>query len=357
MPLVTANQFQLQPDTGLALQRGMQLGQQFKQLQQQPRVNELTQMAAQGDKQALIELQGIAPERAAQVINTQGVQQQQKAQANEQRFRSIARGALEVQSIPTTEGKIASLTKRRNELIEQGVDTSDTDAAIDLYSTGRVDEANQLIDSVVTAGERQGFIKPKTFKSETLDIRKQEAELRAAEQKQKDLDRQVIRESNQLKRDELKLKAAENERRIEQGKKDREFTASSALSALDQGMATVELLLEGEALESAAGFQSNFPTIAGTEASGFEAQLDKLKSQTFLLQVEKMKGLGALGEKEGAKLESALAALSIKQPDKKLRSELSTVKNIMNNVKKKLQKKFGVAPEVDEAAILAKYGL
>ena len=70
-----------------------------------------------------------------------------------------------------------------------------------------------------------------------------------------------------------------------------------------------------------------------------------------------MKGLGALGEKEGAKLESALAALSIKQPDKKLRSELVLVKKIMSDAKSALQTKFGIASELDEAAILAKYGL
>lgn len=353
MALQTANQFQLTPDVVGAASRGIQLGSQFRQQQLQPRINDLTQMAANGDKQALIELQGIAPDRAAQVVNIQGAQQAQEGQATEQRIKSVIQGALEVQSIPTIEGKIAFLNKRREGLR----DTQDTDEVLALYSAGKIDEANHLIDSVITQGERQGFIKPKTFKSETLDIRKQEAELRAAEQRQKDLDRQVTRETNQLKRDELKLKAVENKRKIEQGKKDREFTANSALSALDQGMATVDSLLEGEALESAAGFQANFPTVAGTEASGFEAQLDKLKSQTFLLQVEKMKGLGALGEKEGAKLESALAALTIKQQDEKLRDELATVKNIMNNAKQKLQKKFGVATEVDEAAILAKYGL
>ena len=106
------------------------------------------------------------------------MQQQQKAQANEERFRSISRGALEVQSIPTIEGKIASLTKRRNDLLSQNpkADTSDTDAALELYSTGRTDEANQLINSVVTSGERQGFIKQTvrpTASSQDFDTFKQ----------------------------------------------------------------------------------------------------------------------------------------------------------------------------------------
>lgn len=159
MALQTANQFRLTPDIAGSFSRGMQLGDQFRQSQQQPRIEELTRMAASGDKQALIELQSIAPERAGQVVNIQGAQQKQDEQISEQRLHSVARGALEVQSIPTVEGKIASLNKRRDELVSQGVDTQDTDEILSLYSAGRIDKANQIIDSIVKLSERQGVIK------------------------------------------------------------------------------------------------------------------------------------------------------------------------------------------------------
>ena len=293
---------------------------------------------------------------AQQQVRQQGLEQEIAQRTSDQKNKDFVNSALRLQSIPDNQ-KLQALLENKQTIIDNGGDTSDTDAGIELAQAGNFEELNQGISNIITSGERQGIIQARTFESEKIAIRKQEAELRAAEQVQKGLDRDLKRETNLLKQEELQLKSTENKRQIEQAKKDREFTANGALSALDQGVATVDSLLEGDSLESATGFQSNFPTIGGSGASGFEAQLDKLKSQTFLLQVEKMKGLGALGEKEGAKLESALAALSIKQPDAKLRSELTLVKQIMSDAKSALQTKFGIASELDEAAILAKYGL
>jgi hypothetical protein len=135
-------------------------------MHQQPRINELTQMAAQGDKQALIELQGIAPERAAQVINTQGVQQQQGAQAQEQKLRSISQGAFNVQSIPSVKGKIQALQQRLKGLPE-GSDTSHTNQVLELYRSGRTDEADDLVNRAVTGGERMGFLKAQPKESQS----------------------------------------------------------------------------------------------------------------------------------------------------------------------------------------------
>tara|TARA_R110000737_G_scaffold353263_2_gene403654 strand:- start:837 stop:1871 length:1035 start_codon:yes stop_codon:yes gene_type:complete len=338
------------PDIPGSVNRGLQFAQQQKM---NPLKVDAAELAIQGQEQNL--RQGEQSMQFNQV-RQKGLEQQIAQRTSDQKNKDFVNFSLRLQSLPDDQ-KLQALLENKQTITNNDGDTSDTDAGIELAQAGNFEELNQGLSNIITQGERQGIIKSRSFTEETLNIRKQEAELRLNEQKQKNLDRDLRRETNEIKKEELELKSIENKRQIEQAKKDREFAANGALSALDQGVATVDSLLEGDGLESATGFQGNFPTISGSPASGFEAQLDKLKSQTFLLQVEKMKGLGALGEKEGAKLESALAALSIKQPDKKLRSELVLVKKIMSEAKSALQTKFGIASELDEAAILAKYGL
>ena len=54
MALQTANQFQLTPNTGQAISRGLQLGGQLQQrFITNPQIEGLTQRAATGDPQAL----------------------------------------------------------------------------------------------------------------------------------------------------------------------------------------------------------------------------------------------------------------------------------------------------------------
>jgi hypothetical protein len=271
----------------------------------------------------------------------------------EQKNRAFVMSAVRIRSLPDDQ-KLEALIQNRQTVIDNKGDPVDSDLGIKAAQAGDFDVLNQGLDNIIASGERQGIIKPRTFESEKIALRQQEAELRASEQVQTRLDRDLARETNELKKEELQSKASENQRKIAQSKRDQNFTANSALSSIDQAIETVDSLLNNGALESTAGFQSIFPTLPGSAASGFESQIDKLKSQTFLLQVEKMKGLGALGEKEGAKLESALAALSIKQPDEKLKSELKSVKQIMNDTKIALKTKFAI---LSEAETLAKYGI
>ena len=159
MPLVTANQFQLQPNTGLAAQQGLQLGQQFRQIQQQKlgnqqaqQIQDLSSKAAAGDPQALTQLSGIAPE-AAQKIQTFRATQQ------ENRFKSVVRGAQEVQNISDPTAKLAFLKQRKAELQGQNIDTSDTDEVIGLFESGDIAGGNALIDQVVQSGVQSGFLK------------------------------------------------------------------------------------------------------------------------------------------------------------------------------------------------------
>lgn len=81
---------------------------------------------------------------------------QQKEQA---RIESIIQAASDLQNIPTDEGKRDFAVRRRGELLSKGLPTQDTDEIIDLFNSGRPEEANDLIDGAVNAGIQQGFLK------------------------------------------------------------------------------------------------------------------------------------------------------------------------------------------------------
>lgn len=172
-------------------------------------------------------------------------------------------------------------------------------------------------------------------RAEAVKIRREESELKKEQLK-------LTRETNQLKRDELQKEIQSKQRNLQ-------FEASNAVDGVQASIDLIDRLSTGEGLESAAGISSAFPTLPGTAAANFEAELETFKSQAFLTQVEKMKGLGALSENEGKKLGAAIGALDLSQSDKALRASLKRIKDTLSSAKTKLQKKFNVQPQVQQA--------
>jgi hypothetical protein len=173
---------------------------------------------------------------------------------------------------------------------------------------------------------------------EGLELRKQESEIRQQQA-------QLQRETNELKRQQLESEIASAQRATQ-------FEATNAVDNIQASISTIDRLLEGEGLEAAAGISAAFPTIPGTQAANFEAELESLQSQAFLAEVEKMKGLGALTEAEGRKLTSAIGALNLSMSDKALRASLNRIRSTMERAKQKVQRKFnveaGLQPEAAE---------
>lgn len=160
MPLVTANQFQLQPNTGQAISSGLQLGRQIKQFSQQPKVEELVQQSMTGDQNAFTQLASISPQRAQQVQQFQQQSLQQEQTLLDNRRRSVIEAAVQVQSIQDPKGKVAFLKRRKIELQSKGISTEDTDEAINLFESGDIKSGNEIIDRAVNFGVRTGMIKP-----------------------------------------------------------------------------------------------------------------------------------------------------------------------------------------------------
>lgn len=65
--------------------------------------------------------------------------------------------------------------------------------------------------------------------------------------------------------------------------------------------------------------------IPGTDAYNYAQKLETLKANVFLSQVLKMKGMGALTEAEGARLEKAIASLDVGQDPVQLQKNLTEI--------------------------------
>ena len=181
-------------------------------------------------------------------------------------------------------------------------------------------------------------------KVDQLDFDKQKLEVRKLEAEQTAINNQIKQETNALKRDQLRLQVNEKAQQIEQSKLDTQFTIDSSVAAIDDTIQTTERLLEGEGLEKAAGISSLFFTTPGSEAANFEAVLDTFKSQQFIQEVDKMRGLGALGEKEGQRLVDSAGSLSLSMDDKVLRREITRIQARLRKARLTLQKKFRISP-------------
>ena len=124
MALQTANQFQLGTDfsrLGSGIQQGQQIANQFQI----------------------------------------GKQNEQKLDANaeESRIMSVVQGASELVNLPDDASKLNALYTRKQQLIQQGKPTQDTDEVIDLFERGNNHGANELIQGAVNMGIQTGRLK------------------------------------------------------------------------------------------------------------------------------------------------------------------------------------------------------
>jgi hypothetical protein len=80
---------------------------------------------------------------------------------------------------------------------------------------------------------------------------------------------------------------------------------------------------------SGTGASSFLANIPGTDARGFQAQLETFKAQTFIPMVSALKGMGALSDAEGKKLSAAVGALDPSMPEAEFERELRKVQKTL----------------------------
>lgn len=179
-------------------------------------------------------------------------------------------------------------------------------------------------------------------------------EIQRAELQDKVLDRQIARESNQIKLDELKQKQVDVRQKADVARADRQATAQGAVDTFSTALDSLSEIESSPGLAKAVGVRSAFPTVPGSDAANFEARLDTFKAQTFLPMVASLKGMGALSDAEGKKLSDAVGALSPKMSEDAFRSSIGKIRSQLEgklgNVKKQFDYQEPPAPESSQPA-------
>lgn len=165
-------------------------------------------------------------------------------------------------------------------------------------------------------------------------------EIQRAELQEKALDRQIARESNQLKLEELKQKQADVRQKADIARADRQAAAQGAVDTFSTALDSLNEIEQSPGLSKAVGIRSAFPTVPGSDASNFEARLDTFKAQTFLPMVQSLKGMGALSDAEGKKLSDAVGALSPKMSEKAFRDSIGKIRNQLESKLSTVKKQF-----------------
>ncbi|HAE6203153.1 TPA_asm: acyltransferase [Salmonella enterica subsp. diarizonae serovar 50:l,v:z35] len=165
-------------------------------------------------------------------------------------------------------------------------------------------------------------------------------EIQRAELQDKVLDRQIARETNQIKLDELKQKQADVRQKAEIAKADRQAAAQGAVDTFSTALDSLNEIEQSPGLSKAVGIRSAFSTIPGSDAANFEARLDTFKAQTFLPMVQSLKGMGALSDAEGKKLSDAVGALSPKMSEKAFRDSIGKIRNQLESKLSTVKKQF-----------------
>lgn len=156
-------------------------------------------------------------------------------------------------------------------------------------------------------------------------------EIQRAEVQDKVLDRQIARETNQIKLEELKQKQLDVRSKADSARADRQAAAQGAVDTFSTALGSLSEIESSPGLKKAVGFNSAFPTVPGTDAANFEARLDTFKAQTFLPMVASLKGMGALSDAEGKKLSDAVGALSPKMSEDAFRSSIGKIRTQLEN--------------------------
>ncbi|MGP2470848.1 phage DNA ejection protein [Yersinia sp. 2540 StPb PI] len=175
-------------------------------------------------------------------------------------------------------------------------------------------------------------------------------EIKRAELYDKALDRQISRETNQVKLDGLRQQQSANQQKVEDAKLAKQQVAQQTYDTFNTALDTIKELKEAPGLKNAVGLSSMIYTRPGSDAANFEAKLDTFKAQTFLPMVQSMKGMGALSDAEGKKLTDAVGALDPKMSEKEFTKSLDRIEGQLRGKLANAQKTFGVPIQAASSA-------
>ena len=164
----------------------------------------------------------------------------------------------------------------------------------------------------------------------------------------------TAREGNDLKRQELKLKVEEAVQKRDEKVREKVATAESGAANIDNMLNTIQRIQNNKSLDSVIGSMeggSFYPNATlgtmnpfgdGDERADAIALIETLGSQAFLAQIPNIKGMGALSNEEGKKLEAAFQNLTRRQSEKQFRATLNESSRLLMKARDKIARENGV---------------
>jgi hypothetical protein len=152
------------------------------------------------------------------------------------------------------------------------------------------------------------------------------------------------KETNALKRQENQLKLQEMIDNRDTKVRQLVAEVESSRGDMDNFLNTANRILQTpkDVVNSATGpIASRLPTL-GQATADFEGLVETLGSQAFMSQIPKMKGSGALSEREGDKLQASLQNLSLKQSPERLIDNVKESMRLIEKARKTLSIKSGL---------------
>lgn len=180
------------------------------------------------------------------------------------------------------------------------------------------------------------------------DIKKVEADIGIAKENARiaAMNAAIAREGNDLKRQELQLKLEEARTARDTKVREKVATAESGASSIDNMLNTIERIKTNPQLDNVVGsLEGRMPAAASLlddEESDAIALIETLGSQAFLAQIPNIKGMGALSNAEGEKLQSALQNLGRAQSEKQFRANLDEAARLLKKGRESISRSTGV---------------
>lgn len=172
---------------------------------------------------------------------------------------------------------------------------------------------------------------------EDIKISKQNAGIAA-------MNAQIAREGNQIKREENQLKLRDMIDKRDEAVRTKAADLESARTNMDNMLNTADRILKTPVgvVGSAAGpVSSRMPTLS-QDTADFEALVETLGSQSFMAQIPNIKGMGALSNAEGEKLQAALQNFSLRQSPERLLENVREAQRLVMKARKNMTARSGL---------------
>ena len=178
---------------------------------------------------------------------------------------------------------------------------------------------------------------------EDIKIAKQNAGIAA-------LNAQISREGNQIKREENQLKLRDMIDKRDEAVRTKAADLESARTNMDNMLNTADRILKTPigVIGSAAGpVSSRMPTLS-QDTADFEALVETLGSQSFMAQIPNIKGMGALSNAEGEKLQAALQNFSLRQSPERLLENVKEAQRLVMKARKNMTARSGLPETIPD---------